>query len=801
MTKAPDDRNNRFGFATTGNPKGLKDGGGGHGTIALSEELFARGHAVLIDGALPSLADALCMLGPPFGDGYGVVHRFIDIWERQPLARSFDTRQALDDVSVDDDDLGLLRDLLTRDLALAPKSARAPIEQAIIQLDVSLAWTLGGGAAMALAGLAACHAHRVSNPDERLLAAATAIALAGAGSPGHRGFPAHGVRQQPASSSEDVALGFVADVERLLRAFADRHMKAFASSPAILAAAEAHRATIVAGEIRAILRDVPLRLSFVDGNDNGVATFASLVCPGRAAAIEPSATERCEQLHQDCRTWAIQEMTSHSDALPLVDGLMELMGTFAIGASFTVCGLNAALETLDMLPLRDDPDDPLAARFADIVSRVRFRLHIYAAHLGDPAAAAKLAAWSAGYALMNMNRAEGWPMLVAALGWAERSAIAHPAALSSARALGLPDVDVLLAESVSSRLDAIAADLAYALSAVAVVRQGDVENTQRTFEELWRASVATGKEARRSIVAAVKSSEATAVDESAIVVVRSIAQGQSYGDKQLHTDWASWVGKPAPLVPTGNIQKVYRKLVAEAPHARAIIDLVLRDTAASRTVAWRPTLIVGKPGSSKTFVAIRLCQELGLPHRVFSCGGVSDSSFGGTSRQWSTGRASVPLQTIREFGVGNPVVILDEIDKANGGLNRQNGSLIDVLLAMLEPLSSSRIFDLYLEGDIDLSRVLWLATANNILDLHPALLDRFRILHIEDPRADQLHAVLPGVVRAVAERRGLSPEWIAPFDAMDMEFLAELWRGGSIRRLTRIVEAMIDARDDPQRAN
>ncbi|MFZ8396244.1 hypothetical protein ACO1L9_14610, partial [Staphylococcus aureus] len=76
-------------------------------------------------------------------------------------------------------------------------------------------------------------------------------------------------------------------------------------------------------------------------------------------------------------------------------------------------------------------DDPLAARLTEMVARVRFRLHIYAAHLGDPAAAAKLASWSAGFALMNLNRAGGWPMLVAALGWAERSAIAHPAALSS----------------------------------------------------------------------------------------------------------------------------------------------------------------------------------------------------------------------------------------------------------------------------------------------------------------------------------------------------------------------------------
>lgn len=120
---------------------------------------------------------------------------------------------------------------------------------------------------------------------------------------------------------------------------------------------------------------------------------------------------------------------------------------------------------------------------------------------------------------------------------------------------------------------------------------------------------------------------------------------------------------------------------------------------------------------------------------------------------------------------------------------------------MTEHLSSSTYFDLYLEGEVDLSRVLWLATANSILDLHFALLDRFRILYMPEPRAEHLPAVLPGVVRIVAERRGLSPEWIAPFDALEMDFIADLWRGGSIRRLARIVEALIDARDNPQRAN
>jgi hypothetical protein len=140
-------------------------------TIALSEQLLARGRAVLLEGALPSRDDAFCMIAPPFGDGFGAVHRFIALWSTLALARSYDARQALDDVSVDDEDLNRLRHVLARDLVLVPEAARGAIEGTVIQLDMALAWTGSAGAALRLSGLAACHSRDHGDPAERLVAA------------------------------------------------------------------------------------------------------------------------------------------------------------------------------------------------------------------------------------------------------------------------------------------------------------------------------------------------------------------------------------------------------------------------------------------------------------------------------------------------------------------------------------------------------------------------------------------------------------------------------------------------------
>jgi hypothetical protein len=760
-------------------------------SIALSEQMLLRGRAVLLEGALPSRDDAFCMLAPPFGDGFGAAGRFIEIWSKQPLARSYDARQALDHVSVDDDDLGRLRHVLARDLVIAPETSRTCIEEAVVQLDMALTWTGSVRAASRLSSLAACHSRDHGDPAERLVAAASAVALAAAGA-GAYGFPAFGLFPPRADQSgADSVERIVASTKMIIRGLAGQRMK-FAAAVAAIPSAD--RTTAMSGEVMAMLRSAPDRLPFVDTGSGDAATFAGLLCP--APAFAPSA----EDLRHDYRSWAMDMMANDAPAVAVVDGLMMLIGRMTAGEGFSVRGLTQMLFDVQSLDLPEGPEDPTAARIAEIVDLVRLRLNLYTAHLGDPEAALKIASWSAGNALANLHRPGSWAVLVAALAWAERSAIGHAVAPSSRPILGLPDVDEVICERFASRLCRTASGLASALSTVSVVRSGDADREGSSFSELWRRSRAVDDEARRSAVARWSTTGASAVEADSVVVVRSIAAERPHAKEGPHAEFLPMVGKPIPLVFTADVRAVYQKLTSEAPHARNVIDVILRDTAASRTASWRPTILVGNPGSGKTLLTVSICDAMQIPCRVFSCGGVADSSFSGTSRQWVTGRASVPLQTIRKFGKANVAIILDELDKV-GAAGGSNGSLIDGLLSMTEKVSSCRLFDVYLEGEVDLHRVLWLATANDVRLLHPALLDRFRILHMPDARARDIHILLPRVAADIAERRGLTPEWVAPFDAVEMDIIADLWPGGSLRRLSRIVETLMDARDHPGRAN
>jgi ATP-dependent Lon protease len=235
----------------------------------------------------------------------------------------------------------------------------------------------------------------------------------------------------------------------------------------------------------------------------------------------------------------------------------------------------------------------------------------------------------------------------------------------------------------------------------------------------------------------------------------------------------------------------------EFPHLHAAIDVLLTGLVEGEPVRLRPTLLVGEAGGGKSRLARRLAETLALPLHRFDGSGSSDNTFGGTPRRWSSGEHCTPLEAVRRHKVSNPVVVVDEIDKA--GRSHHNGALTSALLPFLEAESARAYPDPYVQSEVNLSHVSYLLTCNDDSMLPGPLKDRLRIIRLPRPTIEHLPALARGIVADIAKERGGDPRWIPGLDDPELAIAEKLWRGGSVRRLRAIVERLLAYREERPR--
>jgi ATP-dependent Lon protease len=233
---------------------------------------------------------------------------------------------------------------------------------------------------------------------------------------------------------------------------------------------------------------------------------------------------------------------------------------------------------------------------------------------------------------------------------------------------------------------------------------------------------------------------------------------KSWYDRMFELGGSRYIIKPSTAAAVDDLCDASPNFGAVVDDLRKFLALAV---AGNEAVQFTPILLLGEPGLGKTYFAKKLATALGTGFEFVSMSSLTAGwVLTGASAQWQNARPGKVAQTLIEGDYANPVVVLDEVDKAGGDARYDP---MGALYTLLEPDTACHFKDEFIDVNMDASHILWIATANSEDAIPEPILNRMNVYAIDRPDADGSRRIALAVYREILDAH----RWPFPGEPVD----------------------------------